>query len=210
MFEHSLVYEYFDDYGYASLSLVNNISDVHGTNFSFTQLIAFYKLHYFTITGRIFSQSLMTVTLSAGLWCIRTVQCVVITLTLFMFYKIIIYHVPTAHEIQRSKQNHVLVALTACISYGLLEIYILDKSIYWFAASSTYLWPLLPLLFGIHIYYRYVSGDSLNIWLKTAALLCLTFAAVAQEQIAVATLIIVFSFFILKIFKQKKYLDLMP
>jgi hypothetical protein len=203
LLEHSLVYEYFDDYGYASLSFVNNIPNVQGTHFNLSQLLHFYKLHYFTITGRIFSQSLMTITLSAGLWCIRIVQCITITLTLYMIYKLLTYRLPQDRENPGAKRNRVLVAFVVCLSYGLLELYILDKSIYWFTASSTYLWPLLPLLFGIYIYYRYMQGDSFNPWMKAAALLCLAFSAASQEQIAVATLIIIFGLLAIKIFKQK-------
>ncbi len=202
MLEHSLVYEYFDDYGYASLSFVNNVPDVQGTHFTFPQLVYFYKLHYMTVTGRIFFQSLMTITLSAGLWCIRTVQCAFITLIFFMIYKIVILR--PAESKMSSGRNRVLSALAVCLSYGLLELYILDKSIYWFTASAVYLWPLLPFLFGIYILFRSISGESIRPAIKVAALLCLGFAAAAQEQISIASLFVLAALLVYKILKQRK------
>ena len=127
MIQHSFVYMYFDDYGYASLSMVNNIPDVSGTHFNFIQFYEYYKLHYLTVTGRIFFQSFMTLSMAAGIWCIRIVQCIFITLTLILIYKII----------QRySNLKPSFIAITVCCLYGLMEIFLMDKSIYWFTIFS--------------------------------------------------------------------------
>ena len=194
--QHSVVYMYFDDYGYASLSMVNNIPDVPGTHFSFTQFLEYYRLHYLTITGRIFFQSFMTLTMAAGLWCIRIVQCVFILLTMIVIYKIIRRY--------STLKPYIIAALVCCL-YGSLEIFIMDKSIYWFTSSATYLWPLAPMLFGCFMYYRYaVEQEPLGKPLKVFMVICLALAATAQEQIALAELFLIAAAFMIKLFRQRR------
>ena len=185
-----------DDYGYASLSYIYTEPGVSGSHFTFAQFIDYFKMHYNVASGRIPAQSLASLILSAGLWFARIAQCVVITFLLFTIYKIIIRY---------SGAKKYQAALVVCCLYGLLEIFMFDRSIFWFSAATTYLWALLPFFYGCFMYYKYVmEKEKIGRLQKVLIFICLLFSATAHEQTAVTQIFMLGVLFIVKLIKTKK------
>ena len=90
MFQHSFLWMYHDDYGYASLSYAYNVQSVVGHSFNFKQLIEFLYGHYMTWGGRILYLGIECFILSKSLIAFRILQSIVITFIFFYIYKIII------------------------------------------------------------------------------------------------------------------------
>jgi len=191
----SFVWPYLDDFGYASLSYINVIPDVSGTHFNFSEFLAYYRLHYFTITGRVFWQSLTTLILQ-NLWVARVAQSVVLTaLAAAVTYVIS----------KNTKAKPLMIAAVVCCLYGFIEVFVIDKSIYWFSAAVLYVWPLLPLLLLSSSYWQRVfDGREMK---KSYFLLLgigFFFTATAQEQVAVAQSVILIFILSYQAFKTKK------
>lgn len=191
LIQHAYVYLYLDDYGYASLSFLNTIPNVDGTNFNLSQFFEYYKLHYMTISGRVLFLGFETLLLKGGLWMMRIAQSAVITLIMFSIYRIII---------SQFKTQRITAALAVVSMYGLLEIFLLDKSIYWFTGSVMYLWPMLPLFVGSWLFYRYsyMEERPFGALKKAGMVVCILLAAMGQEQVAAAEIVIVLLIFLAK------------
>lgn len=198
LLEHRFVYLYLDDFGYGSLSFTNTIDGVNGTNYTLSQFLEFYSQHYMTISGRIVFLGLETLLLQSGVWLIRVVQCAIITGILFSIYKIIS---------RESKAKPFMIALIVISLYGLLEIFMLDKSIYWFTGSAMYLWPMLPLLVGCYLYYLYAcrGNEKFSAGKKAAMIVCIALAALAQEQLSAAEIVIILLIFLAKKRSKQKF-----
>ncbi|MBD0857764.1 hypothetical protein CGK76_01980 [Erysipelotrichaceae bacterium 7770_A6] len=176
MFQHSFLWMYHDDYGYASLSYAYNVQSVVGHSFNFKQLIEFLYGHYMTWGGRILYLGIECFVLSKSLIAFRILQSIVITFIFFYIYKIIIKF--------SGNSNKKTIAIFVAFLYGLIEVTVLRFGLFWASASVLYAFPILPFMMFIY----YFDFNNKN-FIKTLSFMILIFCSTfSQEQIAVAAI----------------------
>lgn len=174
---------YSDDFGYASLSYLQVTPGVSGPHFTLPQFFEYYRLHYLIATGRIFYTSLASIMLYFGLPAAHAVQAAMITLTAGT----IAYLVS-----KKSALRPVLTAVIVCCLYGFFEIFLIDKSIYWFTAAAVYVYALPLTLLACYTAYEIIfenkklSAGVLALWCACAFL-----NSTAHENIAVIQIFVI-------------------
>ena len=192
MFQHSFLWIYHDDYGYASLSYAYNVQSVVGHSFNVKQLIEFLYGHYMTWGGRILYLGIECFVLSKSLIAFRILQSIVITLIFFYIYKIIIKFSKTSNEKK--------IAIFVAFLYGVIEVMVTRSGIFWASASVLYVFPILP--FMMFIYYYDVNNENTN---KTILFMILIFCSTfSQEQIAVAAITYLMVIILANLYETKK------
>lgn len=192
MFQHSFLWIYHDDYGYASLSYAYNVQSVVGHSFNVKQLIEFLYGHYMTWGGRILYLGIECFVLSKSLIAFRILQSIVITLIFFYIYKIIIKFSKTSNEKK--------IAIFVAFLYGVIEVMVIRSGIFWASASVLYVFPILP--FMMFIYYYDVNNENTN---KTILFMILIFCSTfSQEQIAVAAITYLMVIILANLYETKK------
>ncbi len=179
--QHSLVWMYIDDYGYASLNYAVSVGTA-GNNYSFFDIIRYAYLHYVNWGGRVLYFSIAIIVWHLfGLWGIRIFQSII----LFAVF-LILYH--TARKTTALKYSSACSFMT-CMMYGIFTVNIVQHGLYWFTASSIYVWPVLALLSAAYILINLIKNDIRKpvIWLFDGILWFLS--GFSQEQYAVATLV---------------------
>ena len=83
LLHHQSVFFYFDDYAYATLSYSVAVPGVTGTNYGLLDILSFCILHWWQWGGRVLFYFFYILASHIGLWMIRLVQSVVITLILY-------------------------------------------------------------------------------------------------------------------------------
>lgn len=172
---HRFVGIYFDDFGYFTLSYPRYIESISGNQWGGVELLKFLKIHYNEWGGRIFYFGIELLLYKiGGLNLLRISQAFIIAGILYTIYKII------NSQINRP----LLTSIIICCLYGFFTT--VGESLYWFSASVSYVWPMLP--FFIVIYKTYFKEELL---LKDHITICFcTFiASWSQEQIGFTVLI---------------------
>ncbi|OYP28259.1 hypothetical protein CG709_06950, partial [Lachnotalea glycerini] len=142
---HRCVWMYFDDYGYASLTY-GWTGNENGMNYQLQDIVEFLKWHYNNWGGRIlyyFAEILIFKI--GGVRLMQILQAIVICMISFFMYKILIL-VPTTR-----KDTDLFTAFMICILYGTFNILTLNDGIYWYSASISYVWSLLPFFGAIYL-----------------------------------------------------------
>ena len=167
------VFIYYDDYGYLSLSYGTNI-DVAGAEYSFSELLAFMKGHYFNSNGRLLYMFLYCFVHMLG--GIRGVQVfmatAVLAVALLLFFtarRMLEGRLEAEKvsgdgtkeeggELQGRLSPGALAALAAflCLLYGTLGIMVQRMGTYWYAASFIYVVPAITFLVFALYFYRTV------------------------------------------------------
>ena len=176
--QHSLVWFYHDDFGYAVLHYGNNVGTT-GFDYGLGDIINYLHWHYMNWGGRVLFMFLQIVLirLGEGLTLIRIFQAFLITGIMYGTYRIA----------RGKNKDSVLLALTATLLWGSIARDIIRDGVFWFSASTTYTWPICFLLIGILLLKRYISVS--NSLLRQILLFILFFAAgFSQEQVAVLTI----------------------
>lgn len=202
------VFIYYDDYGYLSLSYGTNI-DVAGAEYSFSELLAFMKGHYFNSNGRLLYMFLYCFVHMLG--GIRGVQVFMATavlavaLLLFFTARRMLEGRLEAAEVSGDKTKEkggelqgrlgpgALAALAAfiCLLYGTLGIMVQRMGTYWYAASFIYVVPAVALLVFAVYFYRTVflpKGEKPGIRRMCLCAALGFLAAWSQEQWFVTTI----------------------
>ena len=190
--QHQYIFMYFDDYGYASLSYINPENQA-GTSYGLLEILEFLRMHYLHWGGRILYFFLEIVIFRfGGLAVMQFMQAVIVITIAVICGKIV--SIITKTELY----NCVMVLL---LLFGIFHLRTLRDGIYWFSASTLYVWPLLPFFGSI---YLYLSLEKKETKAKKAACIALTFlAAFSQEQIAVMTIVLDVLFIVLIYIKRK-------
>jgi hypothetical protein len=136
--QHTFVFMYFDDFGYAALTYGEGRT-FWGEAFSLSRSINYFIWHYNNWGGRVLFLGLYSVLLQSGLYWIRLFQVLMITVISASTYFLVGKY---------SKESKAYTAILSCALYGVIQIGIAQHGLYWFAASSCYLWPIAPFLFG--------------------------------------------------------------
>jgi hypothetical protein len=169
---HDLIWLYHDDYGYATLSYITNIENVRGQNFTQFELLTFLKNEYMSWTGRVVPFFIEANSFKLGLPFTRFLQCVVIITIAWITAKLATHNSPLP-----------LTSAAVIIYLFSLPVFVAAGGVFWFSASISYVWGLPFLLFGA---YRLQRGRRFS-WQAVAAL---SLAALFQEQIAIACLVV--------------------
>ncbi len=195
--QHSFVYFYHDDFGYASLSYGYVPEGVKpGLEYNFYHIIDFLVWQYKNWGGRVLFFFFEILVLRGGLWTFRILQSLIITLLFYLIYKITL--LATNGEITLNQK--ILTSITTCLFYGFLPSYILRESICWATASFVYLWPLLFLFSAVYFYIKLEKTGFNRFWFL---IVCFSvfIASFSHEVVSIIT----FLFFTLVFLHKKLY-----
>lgn len=178
LLQNSMVWLYHDDYGYVCLKYGFDVGTV-STNYNFGELIEYLRLHYLGWGGRVLYYFLFIFTYRyGGLIGLRIVQALILTLISYEIYSVV----------RGKDKDSILLAFTTAAMWGMLQVTVLRESVYWFAASSGYVWPLATLLAGILVQRDIWQIRSQKLKYGLCAALFF-FAAFSQEQVALLTMV---------------------
>lgn len=197
--QHSFVWLYFDDYGYASLTYAWTGNDM-GMNFNISKIFEFLRWHYMEWGGRVLYFFFeIVISRIGGVRLLQFAQAVVIFMITYFMYKCL----DISGE-QYSKYKN-LNAMMMIALYGAFATQTLADGIYWYTASFIYVWPLMFWFMAIYLQEKEEKGIKINV----IAILYFI-AACSQEQVAVMVIVYTISIFILRNFdvngfRLKKY-----
>ena len=200
------VFIYYDDYGYLSLSYGTHIH-VAGSEYSFSELLAFMKGHYFNSNGRLLYMFLYCfVHMLGGIRGVQvfmaTAVLAVVMLLFFIVKQMLEGRLEAAEEEKRSCREEdevygtlgpvALAALAAflCLLYGTLGIMVQRMGTYWYAASFIYVVPAITFLVFALYFYRTVflpKGEKPGVLRMCLCAVLGFLAAWSQEQWFVTT-----------------------
>lgn len=167
--QHQLVFLYHDDYGVAVLDYPAASTAGPEWQFGFLDICRFVRDMYMEWSGRLLSLLVMALSHALGLEFLRVVQSLIITATLGLVVAVASREADTPFE--------PLAALFAVAAFLTLPAGTLINGVYWFSAAVHYLWFLPLFLAAAHIAARRQR-------LTAGAVMLLSAAALAQEQVA--------------------------
>lgn len=197
------VFIYYDDYGYLSLSYGTHIH-VTGAEYSFSELLAFMKGHYFNSNGRLLYMFLYCFVHMLG--GIRGVQVfmatAVLAVAVLLFFtarqmlegRLEAVKAEEARGDEPQRQlgpvSQAALASFICLLYGTLGIMMQRMGTYWYAASFIYVVPAVTFLVFAVFFYRTVfltHGERPGIFRMCLCAVLGFLAAWSQEQWFVTT-----------------------
>lgn len=177
--QHWQVWMYIDDFGYASLSYAVN-AGTRGNEYSILDIIRYCYMHYMTWGGRVLYYGIAILCYHfIGLKGIRIVQSVIIFLIFVYIYRMI--------PDENKKEHPVAVSVILCSMYGCFQVSHVCEGLYWFSASSGYVWPILVILAAAYKLSRMKREDSWRTWGLHGLLWFM--ASFSSEQCAVAAVV---------------------
>ena len=198
--QHSMVFLYSDDYGYSVLAfwgypvsaLQNGFA---GQNFSLLQVFEFLWSLYNSVSGRVFSIFLEIYLSKLGIWYLRFFQIFTILGAVILSFKIAVGYA-------KLDDKQFGLSVLPIVLFLAIPSSVLVGGVYWFAASSSNLWGSFFLLCGAS---RIVKNKKLGI---TSSLI-LSFAVLFHEQIAFATIVFFFVYYMYNYLLHRNFQALM-
>lgn len=135
LLQYHIVYLYYDDFGFFSLSYGYD-ANIPGTKMDWRSILDYFIHSYTQVSGRL-SVIILYILLGwlGGLNIVR----VFLPVTILLIY-LLIYRTIVAQKSDSRTQYFTLVFL--CFSYGLFGIQIYNTGFYWFAATYVYIVPV--------------------------------------------------------------------
>lgn len=191
--QHQFVYMYFDDYGYASLTY-GYTGNNSGMDYTLMDILCFIKWHYFEWGGRVLYYLLGILSMRAGLWCIRVVQCLFILGISIYSWRLI--------EIKGDYKGNFMKAFVIVFLYAAIGIATFNEGIFWFSAAMGYVWPLCILFAAIYYQRKYYEKGKC----ACLALSCILFfaAAFSYEQVALMTSLYTIVYYVFDKYQERK------
>lgn len=191
--QFSKVMIYYDDYGYYSLTYLNQAATHVGSTYSLAELVVFLKDHYFQCNGRLLYFAVwLLLYYIGGLKAVQIGAAIIVSSTLFLGWKI---------ATKNNEKSSLVAAFLICALYWLLSITLHRQGTYWFAAFFHYVTPLIPFLgFQLMYFYSKNSSCSFSGILRMSALIFAS--AFSQEQWAVTSVFFATVLVIRKILKK--------
>lgn len=174
--QHNMVFPYHDDWGLAVLDYVGEQTGFSGQNFNLSNVINFLSGMYQNWTGRVFAFFIQIYLFKFGIEYVRIFQIAVILAIIFFSIQL-----SSGRALVRPI---VLVPITLFLS---MPAFTVAGGLYWFSASSAYVWGLPLLLFA-----GYFIKKEKRLSLTSSILLAC--AAAFHEQISVAVIVFLFSY----------------
>lgn len=211
LMQFSKVFIYYDDYGYLSLSY-GTIMDVTGSDYNFSELLAFMKGHYFHSNGRLPYMFLYCFIHMIG--GIRGVQVFMATAVLAVLVLLFLTAVRMLERGEKQEKKvvlnpieKVLLAVFVCFLYGTLGIMLQRMGTYWYAASFIYVVPAITFIaFAVCFYgtvFHPAEGKN-GIYRAGACVFLGFFSAWSQEQWFVTTVSFAFLCLVYKFVRNRK------
>lgn len=217
------VFIYYDDYGYLSLSYGTNIH-VAGSEYSFSELLAFMKGHYFNSNGRLLYMFLYCfVHMLGGIRGVQvfmaTAVLAVVMLLFFIVKQMLEGRLEAAEEEKRSCREEdevhgtlgpvalAALAVFLCLLYGTLGIMVQRMGTYWYAASFIYVVPAITFLVFALYFYRTVflpKGEKPGVLRMCLCAVLGFLAAWSQEQWFVTTVSFVIICLGIKLWRDRR------
>lgn len=181
-FQFSKIEIYYDDYGYYSLTYGIQ-SDFKGHSYTMSQLFSFLKEHYLRANGRLLYFFIWLFLYHiGGLKCVQLSAAVIVTAIFGLIIKIILEQ--NCKEKNVKKYLVFFVSVLCCLSYGVMEIGLLQFGMYWFAAMFHYVASLVPFLLFQILYFK---EEPPNLGKQLLLLFLLFLSAWSEESWSVAT-----------------------
>ncbi|MFV0465969.1 MAG: DUF6056 family protein [Lachnospiraceae bacterium] len=172
---------YFDDFGYYSLNYGMPVEHL-GHDFSIKELFQFLKNHYLQVNGRVLYFFIWLLSYHFGGMIAVSVLAAsgVFFIYLFLWKLILLFNI----DLQKFSKS---IAVFTCLSFGLLEVWVLSAGMYWFAAYFQYVFSILPFLLFNYLYFLYREKmNTCYIMLKVLLTTLIFLASYSQESISVA------------------------
>ncbi len=194
--QHQLLWLFFDDYGYGSLTYLTGFVPKNSMGYmtSLPDILAFLAYHYQNWGGRILYFFFECLFLRGNLFWFRLCQSIIITLIFYYLYKIIA---------KSLKKESSILAIMCILCYGIFEIMVFRGGFFWITASVLYVWPMLALLIFVY-YYSFKEDKNFSLLKKALIGLCVFMATFSQEQISVLTVGYLVICLIYKVVKKEK------
>jgi len=194
IYSMSFVFIYFDDFGYGSLSYFYTQPDVHGTNYTFSQLISYLQQIYLEWSGRVIFPGFKILMLRENLWIIRIVQSISVLISFIAL-----------HHLSARKNSSWATTLFSCSLYGVFSFPMFSVGFYWFSASATYVWPLAFFFSGC-VLMRHIENNETMRKPAPIALACFCFfmTGISQEQTAFMLAVFMFVFCVFDYIQSSK------
>jgi len=162
----SLVFMFFDDFGYASLSYAYVVPDVAGTDFTIAQLVHFLREIYLGWGGRVLFHGLFVLILrDGGLWAMRIIQSISVFLSFYLLYKLSTESTFGRGEARPATSTRVKLSLFTCALYGAFSFGMFRVGFMWFTASAIFVIPIVFVFAAWYLMDRIRSGAITNKWL---------------------------------------------
>lgn len=168
--QHNLVFFYHDDFGLAVLDYGRSISGFSGTNFNQAQLFEFLFGMYNNWSGRILAFFIQINLSKLGIEYVRLFQVI-----------IILFLVRISLKIATNRGFIQPLIIIPVLLYLCLPIFSVAGGLFWFSASSGYLWGVPFMFYGV---YRILIGRTVD--LSSAVFLALSCGF--HELLAIAVL----------------------
>jgi len=189
----SMVFMYFDDFGFASLSYSYVHEGVSGQDFTIPQLIEYLTQIYLRWAGRVVFPGLKILMLS-NIWIYRTVQSILVLITFIALHRF---------SAKEDKQDVATVVFT-CSLYGLFSLEMFRNGFYWFSASAIFVLPLAFFLVGCLLMKHIEATRTRRPLYIILCSLCFLAASVSQETLSITLIAFLVVFCILYYTKHKK------
>lgn len=190
--QHHYAFIVFDDYGYASLSY-GWTGNQSGMAYTLSDILGFLSWHYYNWGGRILCFFVEILVLRVGgAELIQVTQAVIILLICILSGKII------ASVTKCDVWCSVTLSL---VFYGTINLSTLRDGVYWYSASTSYVWPLLPLLASIYFYLLLQIKESK--FRKCVTVFLVFIASFSQEQVSVLVIVWVASILFFTFWKER-------
>ena len=184
LFQHNLVWMHIDDYGYASLNYAVSVN-TSGNNYTILDIFRYLFEHYVQWGGRVLFYGIAILVYHfGGLIGMRFFQSTVI---LVMYYTV--FSIVTRGS---NKTEKTIISIISCLLYGVFQIEVVNCGVYWFSASSGYVWPILVVFCASYYLYRLIESEDFSLFKWLGCSLLWLVSAFSQEQIAVASIVICF------------------
>jgi len=181
-----------DDYGYATLNYVYEEDGVLGRDYTINQLFHYLTEHWKLWGGRILSFAQMILLLkNDSLIVINLFQSVCICVLFFLMW-----FVATREKEKINTKINVVTSFYICLLYGFIDHYSFTSGIYWYAASSCYVWPIMYVLIATLAFWSLMFDEldkNKEIVYYIISIVFSFIAGFSMEQIGIMIVIILFS-----------------
>lgn len=178
LLQHHYAFIVFDDYGYASLSY-GWTGNQAGMSYTLGDIFDFLVWHYFNWGGRILCFLVEILVLKVGgAELIQITQAIIILFICIISGRILAFI---------TKCDALYSVALSLMLYGTINLDTLRDGVYWYSASVSYVWPLLPLLGSIWLYLQIQIKETM--FRKCAVILLVFAASFSQEQISVMVIV---------------------
>lgn len=196
LMQHNLIWMYIDDYGYASLNYAVTLGTT-GNNYSLLDIFRYLYLHYMNWGGRVLYYGFaIFIYHYLGLTGMRVVQSLIILAIFYIIYLTIIEMMDQDLLTKYKVKIRIIISIIVCMLYGVFQIGLSNTGLYWFSASSGYVWPILMVLIASFTLYKLIEKKDSRWWKWGINGLLWLGASFSQEQIAIASFVICIGLFI--------------